>query len=103
MSVFAFVAAAAARLVKPDPRDAEIATLKAKLSDARRERDSWKGVAEGWRSQLYGEIEQRQPTINPAFYPQAMQLNQQAQMNPLFDFCNCVPARHDMFLPSGQR
>jgi hypothetical protein len=45
----AFLLAAAAKLAPPDPRDAEIAALKAKVDDLKGERDRWQALAMSWR------------------------------------------------------
>jgi len=109
-----------------DPRDTEIAELKAKiddlnrqLNDVRDDRDGWMRMAEAWRARYYGQDSamrqiaqaQQQAQQLMAYGQQAAvyqgqlgQLSQQQLQSQQFEgFCNCVPARHDMFLPSGNR
>jgi len=109
--------------IKVDPRDAEIAELKAKIDDLNRQlnsvrddRDGWMRMAEAWRGRYYGSdsaIAQAQQQAQQlmdygqqaaAYQGQLGQLQtQQLQDQRFGGFCNCVPARHDMFLPSGNR
>jgi hypothetical protein len=109
-----------------DPRDTEIAELKAKIDDLNRQlnsvrddRDGWMRMAEAWRARYYGQdsamqqIAQAQQQAQQlmdygqqaaAYQGQLGQLQtQQLQSQQFRGFCNCVPARHDMFLPSGNR
>lgn len=99
--------------------------LKTKIDELTSERDDWRRMAEGWRAHrlaesapqiLRAQAEQQRHAMENAQYQQA-QANQQmaqnfysqglaggilglaqAQAQTLNDFCNCVPARHDMFL-----
>lgn len=101
--------------------------LKTKIDELTSERDDWRRMAESWRAHrlaesaphiLRAQAEQQRHAMQNAQYQQA-QANQQlaqnfynqelaggilglgqaqAQAQTLNDFCNCVPARHDMFL-----
>jgi hypothetical protein len=101
--------------VKVDPRDAEIAQLKTQVDDLRSERDRWMDLAEAWRGRYYGSDSAMQQVAQAqAQAQQLMAYSQQAQaaqmlaqqpqyqqdglINQAFYNCNCVPARHDMFL-----
>ena len=119
--------AAKIRQIKPNPMDVEIARLqvkvnelKAKIDDLDRERDSWYELMQAWRSRYYElrdapRVTQQRPT------PQSLQQdytvwqahramqcqNAQAMQNVFHQglgaqieqfVCNCVPARHDLFL-----
>jgi chromosome segregation ATPase len=109
-----------------DPRDTEIAELKAKIDDLNRQlnsvrddRDGWMRMAEAWRGRYYGQDSAMQQVAQAqqqaqqlmdygqqaaAYQGQLGQLQtQQLQDQRFGGFCNCVPARHDMFLPSGNR
>lgn len=93
-----------------------VSELEAKLDDLRRDRDDWRRMAEAWRGHM---LRESPPAQNAALQQQNLmaQYHQQAAMNAqnfygqglgqmlglaqaqaLGDFCNCVPARHDMFL-----
>jgi chromosome segregation ATPase len=101
--------------VKVDPRDTEIAQLKAKIDDLNRQlnsvrddRDGWMRMAEAWRGRYYGSdyaIAQAQQQAQQLMdYGQQAaayqgQLGQQQLQSQQFEgFCNCVPARHDLLL-----
>jgi chromosome segregation ATPase len=114
-----------------DPRDTEIAELKAKIDDLNRQlnsvrddRDGWMRMAEAWRARYYGQdsamqqIAQAQQQAQQlmdyrqqaaAYQGQLGQLSQHAayQDQQFEGFCNCVPARHDLLLganaPSNPR
>ena len=101
----------AARFKKPDETDrlkAELAKAKEEITELRRERDVWRGHA-------YEAVPPRD--MQNAQYQQAMaiaqyqaQRAQQSQIPPQYllgaqnlsvldeMFCNCVPARHDLFV-----
>lgn len=111
--------------------EAELDDLKRDLGEARAQRDRWETLAIGWqrryeqainpvvaREIAAQEVAQRQmnqlmqaqmaqsQNAQMAQYHQAQMMGMQNQVGLLgaFEgFCNCVPARHDMFLPSGQR
>ena len=113
------VSALVAKVREVDPRDAEIAKLKSEiddlgrqLADVKRDRDGWFGMAMQWRERAHhlAERPQQQNFIDEAMRQriQAQMLQHQAyaQMNQAQQsqfygdglFCNCVPARHDLFL-----
>jgi chromosome segregation ATPase len=95
----------------------EVAELEAKLADARRERDDWQARAEAWRARAEPPPQMQE---NAQYLQQLQTLAQQntlaAQQHQLQnaqvycqllgaqglqmpgEWCNCVPARHDMFL-----
>ena len=87
--MLAFLTTALAR-----PDDAQITALKAEINDLRGERDDWRRIAEGWRDYV------RRMPVSDVQQTMQHQLNViPSQMNQLLDgFCNCVPARHDLFL-----
>ena len=106
---------------------AKVDDLERQLADVERNRDTWREMAEAWRQRTYQLVEARRPEQQQAQLLQAqahhqqMQaaLAQQAQQAPYFNslgqnqanllgqveqvfqsfeqFCNCVPARHDLF------
>lgn len=142
--ILAFLLAVAAKLAPPDPRDTEIAALKAEVDDLKGERDRW--IDRALRSErelidrqsaqrmsreigdtLLGRQQQLpmpQPgefvEVSPGYFQSMQALQQQwyaqhalaLQQNTLAQqgwgpldsptnpahWCNCVPARHDMFL-----
>ena len=118
LSTLALLVTAASAKLRPareDPARA-IAELEAQRDELRRERDDWRARAEAWRARAITDIP---PTQELQWYAAAQQLAQQmAQQNQLAAmqtpnyqqgllgaqalnpsmFCNCVPARHDMFL-----
>jgi hypothetical protein len=118
-SALAFLAAVAAKIVKPEtqPADAlEIASLKAQLDQLRaqlyeaktvavamsQERDRWRALAEQWRARatipLGGHHTVRQITPEMLYAQAQQQANQPNLMQQIDDFvCNCVPARQDVF------
>jgi hypothetical protein len=100
---------------------AKIDDLESELEDVRRTRDGWRALAENWRERALQLAERQRPQhhISEAMRlqaqaqmqsAQAQQINmmqnvmnqqnpgllaQYAQANSMF--CNCVPARHDLF------
>ena len=124
LSTLALLVTAASAKLRPareDPARA-IADLEAQRDELRRERDDWRARAEAWRARAITDIP---PTQELQWYAAAQQLAQQmAQQNQAYQqqnakmvqqnlyqqgllgaqglnpelFCNCVPARHDMFL-----
>jgi hypothetical protein len=108
-----------AKIAQVDPRDSEIAELKAQIDHIERECNDWRRIAQEWREIALRSIppSERHPA---AMQQQAAQasLQQQDQMsqyagvnqgirllgaqtleNGLAQMqCNCTPARHDMLL-----
>jgi hypothetical protein len=127
MSILSTLALMITAAIRPkfDPRDREIIALKAEVNDLRRERDDARIEADRWRALARRWEERFQARQSPEVIAQyqAQQLlgqqyahmQQYAQMQQglgqklgmqnvqapqsLFEgFCNCVPARHDLFL-----
>ena len=115
LSTLGLLVTAASAKLRPEREDPAraIADLEAQRDELRRERDDWRARAEAWRARAITDIP---PTQELQWYAAAQQLAQQmAQQNQLAAmqtpqyllgaqalnpsmFCNCVPARHDMFL-----
>jgi hypothetical protein len=99
MSLLSLLAAAVIAK-RPDPRDAEIVALKADVDDLKRERDEWREVAVRYRSMVHNDIAWVQvQTAQLAQQTAAHQYNQTLSAQNLampWEFCNCVPARHDL-------
>lgn len=125
MSIFGSLALMATALfARPRPPDVEITELKAKIDDltrerdeARVERDRWRSLAFSWERRYelaseYPNLAQRMAQhAQMAQHPQMAQQAQMAMMNAYpqgmlgaqglqlpADYCNCVPARHDMLI-----
>ena len=115
------------RQIEDDPRDVTIRRLEAEINDLKRERDDWRTMAENWRAHAYERADIRREQQQAAAMPlpqivpieAAMEyVNQQLQatvaqqaqrasglaqqgqnlLSSFEGFCNCVPARHDLFL-----
>jgi hypothetical protein len=93
MSLLSLLAAA----VIAKPRDAEIVALKADVDNLKRERDEWREVAVRYRSMVHNDIAWVQvQTAQLAQQTAAHQYNQALSAQNFWEFCNCVPARHDL-------
>jgi chromosome segregation ATPase len=125
MSVLTTLALMVTSLVaKPQPPDVEITRLQAKidelerqLEDIRRDVDGWMDIAQRWRARYEALRPNNEEIVRAQMQAQQLMAMAQSQsmqqtiaaQNSLYcqqmpglagayeGFCNCVPARHDMF------
>lgn len=112
-----FLAFASGLMAKLAPPDVEVSRLKKENAELKRERDSWRESSEYWRGVYMGMMSRADYPSPTAAQSQHAVLLQQMAMNQHQEgeifrvdyqnlpagLVNCVPARHDMFLPPWER
>ena len=88
-SLALLVTGVAAKLFDVTP-DIEVTRLKEQIDDLERERDVMRAIIEQWRRREQASLLQASAAFNGIMLG--------AQALTFEGFCNCVPARHDMFL-----
>jgi multidrug resistance efflux pump len=112
--ILAFLAGVAAKIAQVDPRDSEIAKLKAQIDHLERECNDWRRIAQEWREIAIRSIplSGRYPAQQAAMQQQAQVAQHNAGMNQGIQLlgaqtlenglaqlhCNCTPGRHDLLL-----
>jgi septal ring factor EnvC (AmiA/AmiB activator) len=104
-----------------DDLDRQLTDVKRDLATMRIECDRWRALVERYQGraeqpqriaeeqtrQLMGMAQAQQAQYSQHNIANQVQQNQVlgSGLSQMIEqhFCNCVPARHDMFLPSGQR